>query len=80
MLDLLVDLQGRLGLSMVFISHDLGVVQHMSHRIAVMKDGVVVETGPVEQLFDQPQHPYTRDLIAAMPSLSRISDTTAKLV
>ncbi|NTF58718.1 dipeptide ABC transporter ATP-binding protein [Rhizobium rhizogenes] len=69
-LDLLVDLQGRLGLSMVFISHDLGVVQHMSHRIAVMKDGVVVETGPVEQLFDQPQHPYTRDLIASVPSLS----------
>ncbi|WP_047464406.1 ABC transporter ATP-binding protein [Rhizobium rhizogenes] len=69
-LDLLVDLQGRLGLSMVFISHDLGVVQHMSHRIAVMKDGVVVETGPVEQLFDQPQHLYTRDLIASVPMLS----------
>ncbi|EJK85297.1 ABC transporter ATP-binding protein [Rhizobium sp. AP16] len=69
-LDLLVDLQGRLGLSMVFISHDLGVVQHMSHRIAVMKDGVVVETGSVEQIFDQPQHLYTRDLIASVPSLS----------
>jgi peptide/nickel transport system ATP-binding protein len=69
-LDLLVELQGRLGLSMFFISHDLGVVQHMSHRIAVMKDGEIVETGPVEQLFDRPQHPYTCDLIASVPTLS----------
>ncbi|MEZ2129713.1 MULTISPECIES: dipeptide ABC transporter ATP-binding protein [unclassified Sinorhizobium] len=69
-LDLLVDLQGRLGLSMLFISHDLGVVQHMSHRIVVMKDGEIVETGPVESLFDDPRHPYTRDLIAAVPALS----------
>ncbi|MFT4181608.1 MAG: ABC transporter ATP-binding protein [Rhizobium sp.] len=69
-LDLLIDLQGRLGLSMVFISHDLGVVQHMSHRIAVMKDGAVVETGTAEQVFNHPQHAYTRDLIASVPALS----------
>ncbi|MGY5809027.1 dipeptide ABC transporter ATP-binding protein [Rhizobium sp. LEGMi198b] len=69
-LDLLVDLQSRLGLSMIFISHDLGVVQHMSHRIAVMKDGAIVETGPVEQLFERPRHTYTRDLIASVPKLS----------
>ncbi|MBB3609714.1 ABC transporter ATP-binding protein [Rhizobium sp. BK602] len=69
-LDLLVDLQGRLGLSMVFISHDLGVVQHMSHRIAVMKDGAIVETGPAERVFNHPQHAYTRNLIASVPTLS----------
>ncbi|WFT89519.1 dipeptide ABC transporter ATP-binding protein [Rhizobium leguminosarum] len=69
-LDLLVDLQHRLALSMMFISHDLGVVQHMSHRIAVMKDGVIVESGPVEEVFDHPQHPYTRSLIASVPNLA----------
>lgn len=65
-LDLLVALQHRLHLSMVFISHDLGVVQHMSHRIAVMKDGDVVEHGTVEQIFNQPQHPYTRQLLSTV--------------
>lgn len=66
-LDLLAKLQDEIGLSMMFISHDLGVVQHMSHRIAVMKDGVIVETGRVDEVFDSPQHPYTRDLIASVP-------------
>ncbi|MEQ9876809.1 ABC transporter ATP-binding protein [Pectobacterium aroidearum] len=65
-LDLLVSLQRQLGLTMLFISHDLGVVQHMSHRIAVMKDGDIVETGPVEQIFNQPQHPYTRLLLSTV--------------
>ena len=65
-LDLLVALQRQLGLTMLFISHDLGVVQHMSHRIAVMKDGDIVETGPVEQIFSQPQHPYTRLLLSTV--------------
>ncbi|MEL4887695.1 ABC transporter ATP-binding protein [Pectobacterium betavasculorum] len=65
-LDLLVALQQQLGLTMLFISHDLGVVQHMSHRIAVMKDGDIVETGPVEQIFNQPQHPYTRLLLSTV--------------
>ncbi|RUM06433.1 dipeptide ABC transporter ATP-binding protein [Rhizobium chutanense] len=69
-LDLLADLQQRLGLSMMFISHDLGVVQHMSHRIAVMKEGVIVESGLVDQVFDRPQHPYTRSLIASVPKLA----------
>lgn len=65
-LDLLVALQRQLGLTMLFISHDLGVVQHMSHRIAVMKDGDIVETGPVEQIFNQPQHHYTRLLLSTV--------------
>jgi peptide/nickel transport system ATP-binding protein len=74
-LDLLVELQGRFGLSMLFISHDLGVVQHMSHRIAVMKDGEIVETGPVEHLFADPRHPYTRDLIASIPTFAATPST-----
>ncbi len=70
-LDLLIALQRRFQLSMLFISHDLGVVQHMSHRIAVMKDGQIVETAAVEQLFSAPQHPYTRILLATMDNAHR---------
>ncbi|MPR07496.1 ABC transporter ATP-binding protein [Microvirga tunisiensis] len=68
-LDLLVALQNRLGLAMLFISHDLGVVQHMSHRIAVMKGGRIVESGIVEEIFGAPRHPYTCQLLAAVPQL-----------
>jgi peptide/nickel transport system ATP-binding protein len=68
-LDLLSELQERLSLAMLFISHDIGVVQHLSHRTAVMKDGRIVETGPAEQVFAAPEHPYTRTLLAAVPSL-----------
>lgn len=71
-LDLLVDLQARLGLSMIFISHDLGVVQHVSQRIVVMKDGAVVEAGSVEEIFERPQHPYTQELIASVPKFRDI--------
>ncbi|WP_199086604.1 ABC transporter ATP-binding protein [Bosea sp. ASV33] len=68
-LDLLIALQHRLGLAMLFISHDLGVIRHMSDRIAVMKDGVIVETGPADDVFDAPKHDYTRRLLAAVPRL-----------
>ncbi|MEP7453627.1 ABC transporter ATP-binding protein [Phyllobacterium sp. SB3] len=68
-LDLLTDLQQRLGLAMIFISHDLGVVQHISHRIAVMKDGVIVESGSVQHVFDAPRSEYTRKLLNALPRL-----------
>ena len=69
-LDLLVDLQRRLGLSYLFISHDLGVIHHLSDRVLVMKDGRVVEDGHADDVFDRPQHPYTRaaDRIASPPS------------
>ena len=70
-LDLLLALQARLQLAMLFISHDLGVIQHVSHRIAVMEAGHIVETGPVERVFDDPQHPYTRRLLGAVPRLPR---------
>jgi len=62
-LDLLQHLQQKLGLSMLFISHDPGVVQHMSHNIAVMKGGKIVELAIAEQLKTAPQHPYTRHLM-----------------
>ena len=64
-LALLADLQRRYGMSYLFISHDLAVVRAMSHRVMVMKDGVVVEEGDAEALFEAPREPYTQALLAA---------------
>ncbi|TNM67350.1 ABC transporter ATP-binding protein [Streptomyces sp. NP160] len=69
-LDLLDDLQQRFGLSYLFISHDLGVVYHVSDEVLVMKDGRVVERGTAEEVFERPQQPYTRQLVSALPRLS----------
>jgi len=66
-LNLLVELRERLGLTYLFISHNLAVVRHLAHRVAVMHRGVLVETGDAEQIFSDPRHPYTRQLIAAAP-------------
>ncbi|MFF7654286.1 dipeptide ABC transporter ATP-binding protein [Streptomyces sp. NPDC007983] len=66
-LDLLADLQSELNLSVLFISHDLGVIQHTSDRVLVMRSGEVVEHGVVERVFRQPEHAYTRELLAAVP-------------
>ncbi|MET4781499.1 ABC transporter ATP-binding protein [Glaciihabitans sp. UYNi722] len=68
-LDLLAELQKQLGVSYLFISHDLGVISHLSDRVLVMTDGVVVEEGTVEQIFHSPRHPYTRQLVGSLPSL-----------
>lgn len=66
-LELLKDLQKRLGMSMLLITHDLGVVRKMAQRVYVMTDGRVVEQGPVEEIFRAPQHSYTQRLLAAEP-------------
>ena len=58
-------LQQKYGMSYVFISHDLGVVRAMAHRVLVMKDGEIVEQGEARALFDNPVEPYTRTLVAA---------------
>jgi len=67
-LDLMAGLQKRLGMGMVFISHDLNVVRRIASRVVVMRRGEVVEEGPTEQVFDAPAHPYTRALIDAEPT------------
>ncbi len=67
-LELLRQLQRDEGLAMLFITHDLGIVRKIAHRVAVMKEGRIVETGPTEQVFENPEHPYTKMLLGAEPS------------
>jgi microcin C transport system ATP-binding protein len=66
-LKLLKDIQSRLGMSMLFITHDLGIVRRIADRVCVMSMGKIVEQGPVERIFTAPEHPYTRALLAAEP-------------
>lgn len=68
-LNLLADLRDQLQLGMVFISHDINTVRHVSSRIAVMNAGRIVEMGPTEEVFESPQDPYTRTLLQAAPAL-----------
>jgi peptide/nickel transport system ATP-binding protein len=66
-LDLLLKLQDQLGLSFIFISHDIAVIRYFCDRVAVMHRGKVVETGDTEQICDHPNHPYTQALLSAIP-------------
>jgi microcin C transport system ATP-binding protein len=66
-LKLLKEIQGRLGMAMLFITHDLGIVRRIADRVCVMSKGKIVEQGPVERIFTAPEHPYTKALLAAEP-------------
>ncbi|MEJ1229559.1 MAG: ABC transporter ATP-binding protein [Galbitalea sp.] len=68
-LDLMRNLRKRLNSAIVLITHDMGVVADLADKIIVMKDGEIVEAAPIQQLFDEPKHPYTRQLLAAVPRL-----------
>ena len=70
-INLLLDLKETLGLSMLFVSHNMAVVRQISDRIAVMHDGVIVEEGKTSQVFQHPQDPYTQLLLASVPRLSK---------
>lgn len=71
-LNILKDLQSQLGLTMIFISHDLPVIRQMCNHVAVMKQGEIVEVSASEQLFKQPQHPYSQSLLSLMPRMPEV--------
>ncbi|ROO85596.1 peptide/nickel transport system ATP-binding protein [Actinocorallia herbida] len=70
-LDVFAEIRARRSVAFVLISHDLGVVRRLADDVAVMKDGAVVESGPADRVLDEPAHPYTRELLAAVPRLDR---------
>ncbi|HEX6443540.1 MAG TPA: ATP-binding cassette domain-containing protein [Streptosporangiales bacterium] len=70
-LNLIADLVDERSLTLLFVSHDLSVIRHVCDRVAVMSQGRIVELGPVDQVYDEPRHPYTKRLLAAIPTLEK---------
>ena len=70
-LDLMIALQARIGAAVILISHDLAVIAHICHRVAVMYRGAIVESGPADALFSRVSHPYTRGLLDSIPAIDR---------
>ena len=71
-LELLGSLSAQLGVSYLFVSHDLDVVRRVTDHVMIMKEGKIVERGPTERLFAAPEHPYTRSLLEAKPTLDQV--------
>jgi ABC-type glutathione transport system ATPase component len=70
-LNLLLDIKAERGVAYLMITHDISIARHFADRVAVMQHGVIVETGPAAQVLGAPEHPYTRELVAAVPVLAR---------
>ena len=78
-LDLLSDLRQQLGMSVLLITHDLGVIAEVADRVAIMYAGKIVETGPVDTIFHDPKHPYTQGLLASVPRLDVLRERLATI-
>ena len=76
-LDLIKDIQDELGMSVLFITHDMAVIAEMADRVVVMFNGKIVEQGAVEQIFHDPQHDYTKKLISAVPRIGSMNGRNA---
>jgi peptide/nickel transport system ATP-binding protein len=72
-LNLLCDLRASLGIALLFVTHDLAAARAVAEEVAVMSEGVIVEHGHTEQIFSSPEHPYTRELLAAVPDLEAVA-------
>ena len=79
-INLLEELRGEFGLSYLFIAHDLALVRHISHRVAVMYLGHIVESGPAERVYNEPAHPYTQALLSAIPDASPYREKSERIL